>query len=135
MVVDGQLAVEAWETGAFDLILMDMQMPVMDGLTATRRIREGEALEGRAPALIVALSANVLSHQVEAYRMAGIDAHLAKPIEVARLFEIVHLARARGAQSLGRSPSARHGAPELRRRRRRGWRRAAESRSRRLPKL
>jgi signal transduction histidine kinase/FixJ family two-component response regulator len=108
MVENGQLAVEAWEGDAFDLILMDMQMPVMDGLAATRRIREGEALDRRSPALIVALSANVLSHQVEAYRKAGMDAHLAKPIEVGRLFEIVHLAGSRGALSpAGRSRSPR----------------------------
>ena len=94
-----QLAVEAWESGAFDLILMDMQMPVMDGLTATRLIREAEAVAGRAPTLIVALSANVLTHQVQAYREAGMDGHLAKPIEVGRLFEIVHLAWARGAEA------------------------------------
>jgi len=107
VVENGQLAVEAWETGAFDLILMDMQMPVMDGLAATRRIREGEVLRGRSPTLIVALSANVLTHQVEAYRQAGMDAHLAKPIEVGRLFEIVHLAWARAAQSpTAQSPAA-----------------------------
>jgi CheY-like chemotaxis protein len=111
LVENGQLAVEAWESGAFDLILMDMQMPVMDGLTATRRIREGETLQGRSPTLIVALSANVLTHQVEAYREAGMDAHLAKPIEVGRLFEIVHLAWARVATApVARSRSARRGA-------------------------
>ncbi|HXQ45189.1 MAG TPA: ATP-binding protein, partial [Caulobacteraceae bacterium] len=99
VVENGQLAVEAWESGAFDLILMDMQMPVMDGLTATRLIREAEAVAGRAPTLIVALSANVLTHQVQAYREAGMDGHLAKPIEVGRLFEIVHLAWARGAEA------------------------------------
>ncbi len=111
LVENGQLAVEAWESGAFDLILMDMQMPVMDGLTATRQIREGETLQGRSPTLIVALSANVLTHQVEAYREAGMDAHLAKPIEVGRLFEIVHLAWARVATApVARSRSARRGA-------------------------
>jgi two-component system, sensor histidine kinase len=116
VVENGQLAVEAWETGAFDLVLMDVQMPVMDGLEATRRIRECEALEGRSPTLIVALSANVLTHQVEAYRNAGMDAHLAKPIEVGRLFEIVHLAWARAGQppatrsSAARPRGARRGA-------------------------
>jgi signal transduction histidine kinase/AmiR/NasT family two-component response regulator len=110
VVENGQLAVEAWETGAFDLVLMDMQMPVMDGLTATRRIREAEAASGRPATLIVALSANVLTHQVEAYREAGMDAHLAKPIEVGRLFEIVHLAWARGAEATaGRRPAAKRG--------------------------
>jgi CheY-like chemotaxis protein len=85
---------------------MDVQMPVMDGLTATQRIREAEAAAGRAPTLIVALSANVLNHQVQAYREAGMDGHLAKPIEVGRLFEIIHLAWSRSTEAPALSRAA-----------------------------
>ena len=92
VVENGQLAVEAWSQEAFDLILMDMQMPVMDGLTATGLIRAAEAKTGRARTPIVALSANVLTHQVETYEQAGMDGHLAKPIEVGRLFETIQAA-------------------------------------------
>jgi len=66
---------------------MDMQMPVMDGLAATRRIREREAATGRRRTPIIALTANVMSHQVAGYKAAGMDAFVAKPIEVTRLFD------------------------------------------------
>ncbi len=85
MVEDGVLAVEAWRAGAFDLILMDMQMPVMDGLTAVRTIRAAEALSDRPRAPIIALTADVMSHHLEDYRLAGVDAVVAKPIQFAEL--------------------------------------------------
>jgi signal transduction histidine kinase/ActR/RegA family two-component response regulator len=89
IVANGAEAVEAFATGAFDLILMDVQMPVMDGPAATRAIRAREAASGAAPTRIVALTANAMSHQVESYRAAGMDGFLAKPIEVAELFEVL----------------------------------------------
>ncbi len=92
MVENGKLAVEAWEREPFDLILMDVRMPVMDGLTATGLIRAAEQASGRPRTAIVALSADALTHQVAAYAQAGMDGHLAKPIEVGRLFEILQAA-------------------------------------------
>jgi PAS domain S-box-containing protein len=86
IVDDGKAALEAWELGDWDVILMDVQMPVMDGLTATRLIRQREAQSGRAPTPIVALTANVMSHQVREYELAGMNVCVAKPIEVAALF-------------------------------------------------
>ncbi|MDB5452588.1 MAG: histidine kinase, partial [Caulobacteraceae bacterium] len=81
---NGQEAVELWKQGGFDLILMDMQMPVMDGLTATRTIREHERSSGvRTPILM--LTANAMPEHVKAGREAGADGHLAKPITVAAL--------------------------------------------------
>jgi two-component system, sensor histidine kinase len=85
LAADGQEAVEAWRHGAYDLILMDIQMPVLDGVAATRRIRAEEAAEGRSRTPILALSANALTHQVEAYLAAGMDGHVAKPIELVKL--------------------------------------------------
>jgi len=81
VVETGVEAVEAMRTGAFDLVLMDMQMPVMDGLAATRAIRllEGGRPE-RARTPIVMLSANAMSqHRLEALE-AGADLHIAKPV-------------------------------------------------------
>ncbi|MGA0599263.1 ATP-binding protein [Caulobacter sp. KR2-114] len=85
IVADGLAAVEAWRTGKFDVVLMDIQMPTMDGMSATQEIRRLEAQEARAATPIYALSANAMSHQVEAYIEAGMDGHLAKPIMLAEL--------------------------------------------------
>ena len=76
MVENGDEAVRAVEATAYDLILMDMQMPVMDGPSATRAIR---ALGDQTP--IVALTANVLPEQIEQCRAAGMQGHVAKPID------------------------------------------------------
>ncbi|HUO12064.1 MAG TPA: ATP-binding protein [Caulobacteraceae bacterium] len=86
MVENGQEALDAWTAQHWDVILMDMQMPVMDGLTATRCIREAEADTGRPRTPIVALTANAMAHQVQACLAAGMDGHLPKPVEAARLF-------------------------------------------------
>jgi CheY-like chemotaxis protein len=78
--------VAAWETGAWDVILMDVQMPVMDGIAATARNRQREVETGRARTPIIALTANVMAHQVKQYFAAGMDGHVAKPIEIASLY-------------------------------------------------
>jgi CheY-like chemotaxis protein len=76
---NGAEAVAAARERSFDLILMDMQMPVMDGLEATRRIRALCAPVCNIP--IIALSANVMAEQVARCREAGMNDHLAKPID------------------------------------------------------
>jgi CheY-like chemotaxis protein len=86
---DGAAALEAWEAQDFDLILMDVQMPVLDGLGATRRIREREAQTGRTPTPIIALTADVMSHQVAASRAAGMNGVVGKPIDAGELFAAV----------------------------------------------
>jgi PAS domain S-box-containing protein len=88
-VVNGQEALDAFETQAFDLILMDMQMPVMDGLSAIAAIRAQEAAEGRARTPIYALTANAMPEHAEASRRAGADAHLTKPIAAHALIAAV----------------------------------------------
>ena len=85
LVDDGAQAVEAWRRADFDAILMDVQMPVMDGVQATRAIRAEEAATGRARIPIVALSANAFHHQISEYLKAGMDTHVAKPIELSAL--------------------------------------------------
>ncbi len=87
MVGDGAAAVSAWEAGAWDLILMDVRMPVMDGLAATREIRAREAALGRPRTRIVGLSADAMAHQVGELLAAGMDGHVPKPIEVAQLYD------------------------------------------------
>jgi signal transduction histidine kinase/ActR/RegA family two-component response regulator len=94
VVENGQLAVEAWETGDWDVILMDVQMPVMDGLTATAAIRNREADLNRPRTPIIALTANAMSHQVEQYITAGMDGHVAKPIQASDLFDVLTRAAA-----------------------------------------
>jgi CheY-like chemotaxis protein len=85
LVADGMAAVEAVQRKPYDVVLMDVQMPVMDGLEATRRIR---ALGGPASrVIIIALSASAMVDQVEACLEAGMDGHLAKPINRAQLLE------------------------------------------------
>jgi CheY-like chemotaxis protein len=64
----------------------------MDGPTATRRIREREAETGRLRTPIIALTANAMSHHVADYLAAGMDAHVAKPIEASRLFQALQTA-------------------------------------------
>jgi signal transduction histidine kinase/ActR/RegA family two-component response regulator len=85
IVGDGAAALEAWEREAWDVVLMDVQMPRMDGPAATRAIRRREAELGRPRTPILALTANALAHQAEEYRAAGMDGVIPKPIEVAQL--------------------------------------------------
>ncbi len=80
IVNDGEQAVQAWEAGRFDAILLDIAMPVMDGPTALRKIRELEALHGVPPIPIIAVTANVMAHQIAGYIAWGFDSCIGKPI-------------------------------------------------------
>ena len=86
---NGAEALEAFRTDTFDLVLMDMQMPVMDGLTATQEIRLHETTMGMDRTPIVMLTANAMPEHVAAGRAAGADHHLAKPFNAAELLNIV----------------------------------------------
>ncbi|HTX51498.1 MAG TPA: ATP-binding protein [Caulobacteraceae bacterium] len=101
IVGDGVDAVAAWEAGRWDVILMDVQMPRMDGPTATRFIRERELAQRRARTPILALTANAMTHQVSQYLAAGMDGFVAKPIEVSRLFEALEAALAQTPSATG----------------------------------
>ena len=88
-VEDGAQAVEACRASVFDLVLMDMQMPVMDGLTATREIRLHEVAMGMPRTPVVMLTANALPEHITAGTEAGADRHLAKPFSVEALLAMV----------------------------------------------
>ena len=88
-VEDGRQAVDAFMAGGFDLVLMDMQMPVMDGLSATAEIRRYEAEHGLKRTPVLMLTANAMSEHVEAGRAAGADGHLTKPVTMAGLFDAI----------------------------------------------
>lgn len=79
VVADGLTAVAAWQTGKYDLIIMDCQMPQMDGYEATREIRRLEESQRRIP--IVALTAHAMKGDEEKCRAAGMDDYLSKPID------------------------------------------------------
>ena len=87
--VNGKLAVEAFSKGTFDLVLMDVQMPVMDGLSAAAAIRVLEQERATNPIPIVALTANAMMEDLERSRVAGCNAHLSKPISKEKLISII----------------------------------------------
>ena len=84
-VENGAEAVERFKAEPFDMVLMDMQMPVMDGLAATRAIRELERAGGSRQTPLIMLTANAMPEHVEAARNAGANRHLTKPITAAGL--------------------------------------------------
>jgi signal transduction histidine kinase/ActR/RegA family two-component response regulator len=89
IVDNGSLAVQALEDANFDVVLMDIQMPVMDGIAAAKAIRSRENDQNRRRTPIIAVSANAMSHQVQEYMAAGMDGHVAKPIEITRLQSVL----------------------------------------------
>lgn len=102
IAADGEEAVRAVQEREYDLVLMDIQMPNMDGINATKAIR---SLGGRAGALpILAMTANVLPEQIRAFLAAGMDGHVAKPVRQKEL----HAAIAAALE--GRAPAASGGA-------------------------
>lgn len=86
---NGAEAVEKFKQNRYDLVLMDVQMPVMDGLTATRKIRAWESRQGRQPVPILALTAHALKEEQERSLEAGCTAHLTKPIRKKTLLEAI----------------------------------------------
>lgn len=88
----GRAAVETASSEEFDLILMDLQMPIMDGYAATATIRDNETQTRRPPVTILALTANATVADVEKTRAGGFDGHLSKPITKRRLIASIHSA-------------------------------------------
>src|SRR5207302_8538117 len=86
---NGQEAGAAWRASAWNLVLMDINMPLMDGLTATRTIRGIEAAEGRARTPIIAVTANATASQAAEYVEAGMDGLVPKPIHFSQLLAAI----------------------------------------------
>ncbi len=89
VVENGALALEAFAQQGFDLVLMDMQMPEMDGLTATTQLRAMERAAGALRTPVIMLTANALDEHVQASLAAGADLHLSKPLRAAELLEAI----------------------------------------------
>lgn len=87
---NGQIAVEMFKSGHYNLIIMDMHMPVMDGYTATKEIRKWERENNLKSTQIIALTANALKEDEQKSLEAGCNAHLTKPIKKSRLLSIVN---------------------------------------------
>ena len=99
LVANGRDAIDLLRTGDFDLVLMDLQMPEMDGLEATAAIRAQER-EARAPRVpIVALTAHAMQGDRQRCMDAGMDGYVAKPIKPVELFEVIDRVMASAASS------------------------------------
>ncbi|WP_459873953.1 PAS domain-containing hybrid sensor histidine kinase/response regulator, partial [Endothiovibrio diazotrophicus] len=92
---NGEEAVAKFKADRYDLVLMDMQMPVMDGYTATRRIRQWERERGEAATPVIALTAHAFSEDVQHCLDAGCDSHLSKPIKKSTLLQVLEEQRLR----------------------------------------
>jgi two-component system, sensor histidine kinase and response regulator len=97
---DGKAAVEEFEKGEFDVVLMDIQMPGMDGFEATGAIREKEKLTG-AHVPIIAMTAHALKGDQERCLAAGMDAFVAKPIRASESFPTIESVLANKRSALG----------------------------------
>jgi len=86
---NGEEALAAMKATQYDLVLMDCEMPVLDGFSATERLRAWEANEQRPHTPVVALTAHILSEHKERARLVGMDGHMAKPVELSQLRELV----------------------------------------------
>ena len=94
VVPDGQQAVDLVIAKHFDCVLMDVQMPVMDGSEATREIRRVEAEQERPPTFIVAMTAHAMKGDEEKFIANGMDEYISKPFRVERLREVLEIAKA-----------------------------------------
>ncbi|HEY8564181.1 MAG TPA: PAS domain S-box protein [Beijerinckiaceae bacterium] len=104
VVGDGADAVMAVQAKAYDLVLMDVQMPGMDGITATRHIRALAHPASRVP--IVAMTANVLPAQIAEFRRAGMDAHVGKPFRRDDLLRVIQGQLAAEPEAIAEAPRA-----------------------------
>ena len=86
---NGEEALQAMKAQRYDLVLMDCEMPVLDGFSATQQLRVWEVSNQRTRTPVVALTAHILSEHKERARQAGMDGHMAKPVELSQLRELV----------------------------------------------
>ncbi|MFG0498876.1 response regulator [Pseudomonas sp. YQ_13] len=86
---NGEEALQAMKTQHYDLVLMDCEMPILDGFSATQQLRAWEAENQRQRTPVVALTAHILAEHKERARLAGMDGHMAKPVELSQLRELI----------------------------------------------
>jgi CheY-like chemotaxis protein len=89
-VSNGEEAIQEVASGDYGLVLMDIQMPVMDGVEATRKIRNGAAGEGKKKIPIIALTAHAMDGDRESFLGKGIDGYIAKPVDVSLLMSTIN---------------------------------------------
>ncbi len=89
IVENGQEALDAFKEEKFDIVLMDMQMPVMDGFAATRLIREWEAENNHPATPVLALTAYTLPEEIKQCTDAGCDGHISKPVRKKNLIQAI----------------------------------------------
>ncbi len=89
IVENGKQALEEYKNGKFDLVLMDVHMPEMDGYEATKQIRNWESLNELTPIPVLALTANAMKEDIEKTRKAGCNLHLSKPIRKQVLLDTI----------------------------------------------
>jgi two-component system, sensor histidine kinase len=111
LVEDGAQALAAWRLGGHDLILMDVQMPVMDGLAATRKIREEEAVTGLPRTPVIAVTASAGDYTAAEFRGHGVDAVEPKPIDMRSLFNTIARVISSAQPQRSRSSVLRRGSP------------------------
>ncbi len=116
MAENGAIGLEKFKNGHYDLVLMDMQMPVMDGYTATREIRKWEKEKGVKDTPIIALTAYALTKELRKSIEAGCNGHITKPVKKAKLIESIleHYNASKKADSFGEeSKFVVHVSPEI----------------------
>jgi two-component system, sensor histidine kinase and response regulator len=89
---NGEICVNKFISGAYDLVLMDLHMPVMDGIKATRRIRQWETRQGAGRVCVIALTASAFDDEILEMRAAGADFELRKPVNKMALAEAIETA-------------------------------------------
>jgi two-component system sensor histidine kinase/response regulator len=103
---DGQIAVERFAAGSYDLVLMDIQMPILDGYGAVRAIRKWEFESRRTPTPIIALTASVLEEDVRRAMQAGCEMHISKPVKKPTLLDaIVEVTKAAAVRDRNEEPA------------------------------
>ncbi|WP_322999675.1 MHYT domain-containing protein [Castellaniella sp.] len=112
---DGREAVDTFMAGAFDVVLMDVHMPGIDGLQATRLIRQHERQHGLRPTPVIALTASVMAHDRQQAQQAGMDGFAVKPLDAPRLFaEMARVTTGQpGASAPADAPRADAAAPAI----------------------
>ena len=104
VVNNGKEALEALEQGAFDLVLMDIQMPVLDGVSTARAIRQGKAGKGNADIPIIAVTAYAMAGDKEKFIASGFNGYMSKPADKSELADLVHQFVSESCSARRRSP-------------------------------